>query len=82
MNDIQNLVEQQMKEFQDAVINLYEMDCDTWSEAIVDHCAKIGMDVDDCASMVSPFLVARLREEGIKAKTVKDDFKVALDTLE
>lgn len=77
--EVRNLIEEQMKEFQLAVVDKFEMYAETWLEAVIDHCNALGMDVEDSATMLSPFLIARLREEGIKLKTLKDDGILSLD---
>jgi hypothetical protein len=77
--EVRNLIEDQLKEFQLAVIEKYEIYAETWIEAVVDQCNDLGMEVEDAASMLSPFLIARLKEEGIKLRTVKDDGILKLD---
>jgi hypothetical protein len=77
--EIKSLVEDQMKEFQLAVIENFESYADTWLDAVIDHCNTIGMDIEDCATMISPFLVSRMREEGIRRKTLKNDGLIKLD---
>jgi hypothetical protein len=77
--EVRNLVEDQMKEFQLAVTDKYESYADTWIEAVVDQCDELGMDIEDAANMLSPFLIARMKEEGIRLRTVKDDGVLKLD---
>jgi hypothetical protein len=77
--EVRNLIEDQMKEFQLEVIEKYETYADTWIEAVVDQCDELSMDIEDAATMISPFLIARLKEEGIRLRTVKDDGILKLD---
>jgi hypothetical protein len=49
----------------------------SWMESIIEYCNSVGSEVEDVVPLLSPFLIARITEEAVSLRLLKQSSKGA-----